>query len=181
MDMSPSGSGSVGSVDNDDDDDDDDDEVHDVKGEMMVRRMRQALEGMDVELVRLMVMGEGLNLDGANALHYAVERHLGRDVVKALLEMGALDVDHPGRDGRTALHIACEMGDPDIVSLLLDHHASPLVGLRHLNPSYITHGFSSSASCPSSSSSSSPSSSSSSESFCSSKLYVFCRHDPSFV
>lgn len=59
-----------------------------------------------------MVMGEGLNLDEALALHYAVE-NCSREVVKALLELGAADVNFPagpagkdaapcgGRDGVT--------------------------------------------------------------------------------
>ncbi|RVW92269.1 Regulatory protein NPR5 [Vitis vinifera] len=59
-----------------------------------IRRMRRALDSSDVELVKLMVMGEGLNLDEALALHYAVE-NCSREVVKALLELGAADVNYP--------------------------------------------------------------------------------------
>lgn len=57
-----------------------------------IRRMRRALDSSDVELVKLMVMGEGLNLDEALALHYTVE-NCSREVVKALLELGAADVN----------------------------------------------------------------------------------------
>ncbi|KAG0480480.1 hypothetical protein HPP92_011338 [Vanilla planifolia] len=90
-----------------------------------IQRMRRALDSSDVELVRLMVMGEGLNLDEALALHYAV-RHCTREVVKALLELGAADVNCPaGPAGRTPLHIAAEMASPDMVAVLLDHHADP--------------------------------------------------------
>ncbi|XP_059646193.1 BTB/POZ domain and ankyrin repeat-containing protein NOOT2-like [Cornus florida] len=92
-----------------------------------IRRMRRALNSSDVELVKLMVMGEGLNLDEALALHYAVE-NCSREVVKALLELGAANVNHPaGPAGKTALHIAAEMVSPDMVSVLLDHHADPNV------------------------------------------------------
>ena len=49
--------------------------------------MKRALDAADLELVKLMVMGEGLDLDDALAVHYAVQ-HCGRDVVKALLELG---------------------------------------------------------------------------------------------
>ncbi|CAH9102613.1 unnamed protein product [Cuscuta europaea] len=92
-----------------------------------IRRMRRALDSSDVELVKLMVMGEGLNLDEALALHYAVE-NCSREVVKALLELGAADVDYPaGPAGKTALHVAAEMVSPDMVSVLLDHHADPNV------------------------------------------------------
>ncbi|CAA6654099.1 unnamed protein product [Spirodela intermedia] len=81
-----------------------------------IRRMRRALDSSDVELVKLMVMGEGLNLDAALALHYAVE-NCSREVVKALLELGAAD---------TPLHVAAEMVSPDMVAVLLDHHADPI-------------------------------------------------------
>lgn len=92
-----------------------------------IRRMRRALDSSDVELVKLMVMGEGLNLDEALALHYAVE-NCSREVVKALLELGAADVNYPaGPTGKTPLHIAAEMVSPDMVAVLLDHHADPNV------------------------------------------------------
>ncbi|XP_072975955.1 BTB/POZ domain and ankyrin repeat-containing protein NPR5-like isoform X2 [Typha angustifolia] len=92
-----------------------------------IRRMRRALDSSDVELVKLMVMGEGLNLDDALALHYAVE-NCSREVVKALLELGAADVNYPaGPAGKTPLHVAAEMVCPDMVAVLLDHHADPNV------------------------------------------------------
>eukprot|EP00249_Psilotum_nudum_P004210 c17751_g2_i1 orf=535-1479(-) len=94
--------------------------------EQRIRRMQQALDSLDVELVRLMVLGEGLNLDKSHALHYAVAG-CSREVVKALLELGAVDVNYPSRGGRTALHIAAEMANPEMIALLLDHHASPQV------------------------------------------------------
>ncbi|XP_055802576.1 regulatory protein NPR5-like [Solanum dulcamara] len=96
-----------------------------------IHRMRRALDSSDVELVKLMVMGEGLNLDESIALHYAVE-NCSREVVKALLELGAADVNYPaGPAGKTPLHIASEMVSPDMVAVLLDHHADPNV--RTLN------------------------------------------------
>ncbi|CAH8384149.1 unnamed protein product [Eruca vesicaria subsp. sativa] len=92
-----------------------------------IKRMRRALDSSDVELVKLMVMGEGLNLDESLALVYAVE-NCSREVVKALLELGAADVNYPaGPTRKTALHIAAEMVSPDMVSVLLDHHANPNV------------------------------------------------------
>lgn len=95
--------------------------------EQKIRRMRRALDSSDVELVKLMVMGEGLNLDEALALHYAVE-HCSREVVKALLELGAADVNYPaGPAGKTPLHIASEMVSADMVAVLLDHHADPTI------------------------------------------------------
>ncbi|CAK9319584.1 unnamed protein product [Citrullus colocynthis] len=95
--------------------------------EQKIRRMRRALDSSDVELVKLMVMGEGLNLDEALALHYAVE-NCTREVVKALLELGAADVNYPaGPAGKTPLHIASEMVSADMVAVLLDHHADPTI------------------------------------------------------
>ncbi|KAK7344999.1 hypothetical protein VNO77_15334 [Canavalia gladiata] len=92
-----------------------------------IRRMRRALDSSDVELVKLMVMGEGLNLDEALALHYAVE-NCSREVVKALLELGAADVNfQAGPAGKTPLHVAAEMVSPEMVAVLLDHHADPNV------------------------------------------------------
>ncbi|XP_048593013.1 regulatory protein NPR6-like isoform X2 [Brassica napus] len=92
-----------------------------------IKRMRRALDSSDFELVKLMVMGEGLNLDESLALFYAVE-NCSREVVKALLELGAADVNHPaGPTRKTALHIAAEMVSPDMVAVLLDHHADPTV------------------------------------------------------
>lgn len=92
-----------------------------------IRRMRRALDSSDVELVKLMVMGEGLNLDEALALHYAVE-NCSREVVKALLELGAADVNYQaGPAGKTSLHVAAEMVSPEMVAVLLDHHADPTV------------------------------------------------------
>jgi regulatory protein NPR1 len=40
--------------------------------EQRTKRMQKALDSSDIELVNMMVMGEGLNLDKALALHYAV-------------------------------------------------------------------------------------------------------------
>ncbi|KAK7278937.1 hypothetical protein RJT34_23978 [Clitoria ternatea] len=95
--------------------------------DLNIRRMRRALDSSDVELVKLMVMGEGLNLDQALALHYAVE-NCSREVVKALLELGAADVNFPaGPAAKTPLHVAAEMVSPEMVAVLLDHHADPNV------------------------------------------------------
>ncbi|MCI10829.1 regulatory protein NPR5-like, partial [Trifolium medium] len=92
-----------------------------------IRRMRRALDSSDVELVKLMVMGEGLNLDEALALHYAVE-NCSREVAKALLELSAADVNYPaGPAGKTPLHVAAEMVSPEMVAVLLDHHADPTI------------------------------------------------------
>ncbi|XVF12539.1 hypothetical protein REPUB_Repub08aG0127200 [Reevesia pubescens] len=74
-----------------------------------------------------MVMGEGLNLDEALALHYTVES-CSREMIKTLLELGAVDVNYPvGFASKTRFHIATKMVSPDMVVVLLDHHANPNV------------------------------------------------------
>ncbi|ONK55552.1 uncharacterized protein A4U43_UnF1780 [Asparagus officinalis] len=115
-----------------------------------IHRMRCALDSSDVELVKRMVMTEGLNLDDALALHYAVQ-HCSRDVVKALLELGMVDVNCAnGLSGKTPLHVAAGMVSPDMVSVLLDHHADPTVKtlngmtpvdiLRSMNADFLFEG-----------------------------------------
>ncbi|KAG6492849.1 BTB/POZ domain and ankyrin repeat-containing protein NPR5-like [Zingiber officinale] len=107
-----------------------DDEQH------KLRRMRRALDSSDVEQVKLMVMVEGLNLDDALALHYAVE-NCSREVMKELLELGAADVNRrAGPAGKTPLHVAAEMVCPDMVAVLLDHNADPTA--RSLDASAVT-------------------------------------------
>nr|XP_010931590.2 BTB/POZ domain and ankyrin repeat-containing protein NPR5-like [Elaeis guineensis] len=91
-----------------------------------ISSISRALDASDIDLVKLMVMGEGLDLDNALALHYAVQ-NCSREVVKALLELGVADVNWPAVPaGKTPLPIAVEMVNPDMVSVL-DHHADPNV------------------------------------------------------
>jgi regulatory protein NPR1 len=92
--------------------------------EQRTKRMQKALDSSDVELVNMMVMGEGLNLDKALALHYAVS-NCSRKVVKTLLDLGAANVNLQGLDGRTPLHMVAEAGDPEMIAMLLDHQADP--------------------------------------------------------
>nr|XP_029122963.1 BTB/POZ domain and ankyrin repeat-containing protein NPR5-like [Elaeis guineensis] len=97
------------------------DDHHDISS------ISRALDTSDIDLVKLMVMGEGLDLDNPLALHYAVQ-NCSREVVKALLELGVADVNWPAVPvGKTPLPIAAEMVNPDMVSVLLDHHADPNV------------------------------------------------------
>ncbi|KAH8948954.1 hypothetical protein BDL97_10G005000 [Sphagnum fallax] len=94
--------------------------------EQRTKRMQKALDSSDVELVNMMVMGEGLNLDKALALHYAVSK-CSRKVVKTLLDLGAANVNLRGPDGRTPLHMVAEAGDPEMIAILLDHQADPRI------------------------------------------------------
>ncbi|KAG1365466.1 Regulatory protein NPR5 [Cocos nucifera] len=115
-----------------------------------ISRMRRALGSSNIDLVKLMVMSEGLDLDNALAVHYAVQ-NCSREVVKDLLELGVADVNCQAVPvGKTPLHIAAEMVNPDMVSVLLDHHAdpnvrtidgvSPLDVLRNLTSDFLFNG-----------------------------------------
>ncbi|KAG0586558.1 hypothetical protein KC19_2G100000 [Ceratodon purpureus] len=92
--------------------------------EQKTKRMQKALDSSDVELVKLMVMGEGLNLDKAFALHYAVSS-CSKKVVKTLLDLGAANVNLRDPEGRTPLHIAAQLGEPEKIAMLLDRDADP--------------------------------------------------------
>ncbi|XP_024400787.1 regulatory protein NPR6 isoform X2 [Physcomitrium patens] len=94
--------------------------------EQKTKRMQKALDSSDVELVQLMINGEGLNLDKAFALHYAVSK-CSRKVVKTLLDLGKANVNLRGPDGLTPLHIAAKLGDPEKIVMLLNHEADPHV------------------------------------------------------
>lgn len=50
--------------------------------------------------------------------------HTDVSVVAALLEMG-FDINMPGANGQTALHLAAKMNDPDLIEFLLQHGAKP--------------------------------------------------------
>ena len=45
--------------------------------------------------------------------------------MKTLLDLGAANVNLRGPDGRTPLHMAAQLGDPEKIAVLLDHHADP--------------------------------------------------------
>ncbi len=46
-----------------------------------------------------------------------------RKVVKTLLDLGAANVNLCGPDGRTPLHMVAEVGDPEMIAMLLDQMA----------------------------------------------------------
>ncbi|RXH80978.1 hypothetical protein DVH24_004892 [Malus domestica] len=91
-----------------------------------IRRMKLALDSSDVELVKLMVMDEGLNLDMELALHYICSRKLGGEVVKALLELGAGDMNYPAGPARKYPASHCFRNG------VSRHGAVP--GLTHIEP-----------------------------------------------
>lgn len=53
-----------------------------------------------------------------------------KNLLRRILDVPAVDVNLPGYDSRSALHIACQLGDLDLVSLLLDRRASPDLSLK---------------------------------------------------
>ncbi|GAM35115.1 hypothetical protein TCE0_015f03170 [Talaromyces pinophilus] len=71
-------------------------------------------------------------------LHVAA-RSCKQAVIRVLLRRGGAIADEHDGEGRTALHIAAELGDGVIVSLLLDHGADPRVrdsvgGMHYIVP-----------------------------------------------
>ncbi|KAF1922288.1 uncharacterized protein M421DRAFT_96846 [Didymella exigua CBS 183.55] len=55
-------------------------------------------------------------------LHVAI-RSRSRDVIRVLLRRGVVNIDDCDAEGRTALHLAAELGDEALVSLLLGQRA----------------------------------------------------------
>lgn len=45
--------------------------------------------------------------------------------MKTLLDLGAANVNLQGPDGRTPMHMAAQLGDPEMIAMLLDNHADP--------------------------------------------------------
>ncbi|XP_019848857.1 PREDICTED: uncharacterized protein LOC109580278 [Amphimedon queenslandica] len=99
-----------------------------------VAEFRAFLEGLEnpVEEINRMVPKD-LAEDGSVVLHIAVRLRM-RKHVELLLDFGA-DVDQidPTNKGMTALHIASELGDKDIMKLLLKKNAT--VDIRDNNQS----------------------------------------------
>ena len=65
----------------------------------------------------------GQTLEPVEPLLHAAVRSRNRTVVAMLIQRGAVAVNDRDGDGTTALHIATELGDEAIVSLLLDYGA----------------------------------------------------------
>nr|XP_010911274.1 BTB/POZ domain and ankyrin repeat-containing protein NPR5-like [Elaeis guineensis] len=88
---------------------------------LKIHRMRRALDSSDIDLI----------LENALAVHYAVQ-NCSHDVLKALLEFGATDVNClVGPVGNTPLHIVAEMVNPDIDGV------SPFDILRNLTSDFL--------------------------------------------
>lgn len=83
------------------------------------------------EAVRELAFGganlDTLNYEGYSALHIAAQNSLESNcyikIMEILVAAGA-DVDNPGRDGETPLHVACEDGDIEVVAILIQADAN---------------------------------------------------------
>lgn len=97
-------------------------------GEIQKTPLHLASEFQLKELVEAILRaGGGVNDEdsvGWTPLFYAI---LGRNIetCRALLAHGVQDLDHQDHRGWTALHLACYVGLPEVIKLLLQYGASP--------------------------------------------------------
>ena len=66
---------------------------------------------------------EDLDFETPDPLLHVAIRSRSRDVIRVLLRRGAVNIDDRDAGGRTALHLAAEIGDESLVGLLLGHGA----------------------------------------------------------
>ncbi|XVF31738.1 hypothetical protein REPUB_Repub17cG0018100 [Reevesia pubescens] len=83
-----------------------------------VKRIHQALDLDDVELVRMLLKECHTNLDEAYALHYVVAYYYAKTTIE-LLDLGLADVNRRNSRGYTVLHVAAMMKKPKIIVYLL--------------------------------------------------------------
>ncbi|XP_011026213.1 PREDICTED: regulatory protein NPR3-like [Populus euphratica] len=91
--------------------------------ERSFRRIHQALDSDDVELVELLLRESNLTLDDAYALHYAVA-YCDPKIVKEVLGLGSADLNLRNSRGYSVLHVAARRKEPSIIMALLTRGAS---------------------------------------------------------
>ncbi|CAN0830636.1 BTB/POZ domain and ankyrin repeat-containing protein NPR1 [Linum grandiflorum] len=89
-----------------------------------VKRIHQALDSGDVELVRMLLKEGHTNLDGAGVLHYAVA-YCDSKTTMEVLHLGLANVNQTNSRGYMVLHIAAMRKKPKIIVLLLTKGARP--------------------------------------------------------
>ncbi|KAF8036217.1 hypothetical protein BT93_C2046 [Corymbia citriodora subsp. variegata] len=89
-----------------------------------VKRIHQALDSDDVDLVRLLLKEGHVNLDDARALHYAVA-YCDAKTSTELLDLRIADVNHRNARGLTVLHVAAMRKEPKVIMSLLMKGAQP--------------------------------------------------------
>ncbi|GER33575.1 ankyrin repeat family protein [Striga asiatica] len=87
-----------------------------------IRRIHQALDSDDVELVKLLLEESGITLDESLALHYAAA-YCNPKVVNEVLNIGNADVNLRNSRAHTVLHVAARRKDPSVVVGLLNKGA----------------------------------------------------------
>nr|QPL17768.1 BTB/POZ domain and ankyrin repeat-containing protein NPR1 [Siraitia grosvenorii] len=89
-----------------------------------IKRIRQALDSDDVELMKLLLSESDVTLDEANALHYAAA-YCDPKTVSEVLNLSLADINLRNSCGYTVLHVAAMRKDPSVIISLLDKGAWP--------------------------------------------------------
>ena len=88
-----------------------------------VSNVHKALDSDDIELVKLLLKEDHINLDDACALHFAVA-YCNVKTATDLLKLDLADVNHRNPRGYTVLHVAAMRKEPQLILSLLEKGAS---------------------------------------------------------
>ncbi|KAG6583810.1 BTB/POZ domain and ankyrin repeat-containing protein NPR1, partial [Cucurbita argyrosperma subsp. sororia] len=87
-----------------------------------IKRICQALDSDDVELLKLLLSESDVTLDEANALHYAAA-YCDPKTLSEVLNLDLADVNLRNSRGYTVLHLAAMRKDPSVIISLLNKGA----------------------------------------------------------
>ncbi|KAG6573445.1 BTB/POZ domain and ankyrin repeat-containing protein NPR1, partial [Cucurbita argyrosperma subsp. sororia] len=87
-----------------------------------IKKIRQALDSDDVELMKLLLSESDATLDEADALHYAAA-YCDPKTLSEVLKLRMADVNLRNSRGYTVLHVAAMRKDPSVIISLLNEGA----------------------------------------------------------
>lgn len=88
------------------------------------RKIHQALDSDDIDLLKMLLTEGHTSLDDAYALHHAVA-HCDAEIIMELLDLGPLDVNRRNSRGYSVLHVAAMRREAKIIISLLTRGARP--------------------------------------------------------